>query len=66
MIIFPDSASLAAYVRQNNVVTWHGDYGMGNLIFIDCRDLHIVFNSRSEYESWHTSGRPVNFQLRLF
>ncbi len=66
MIIFPDSASLSAYVKENNVITWHGDIGIGNLTFIDGCDLHIVFNTRNEYELWVASGKPVNFQLRLF
>lgn len=66
MIAFSDSDSLADYVRKNNVVTWHGDYGMGNLIFIDSHDLHIVFMSRREYEKWDAAGRPLCFQLSLF
>lgn len=61
-----DSTSLAAYVSRNNVITWHGAFGIGNLSFIDSPDLHIVFNSRREYESWEASGRPVDFQFRLF
>lgn len=66
MIIFPDSASLAAYVKQNDVIKWHGDSGIGSLTFIDGRDLHIVFNTRKEYEIWNASGKPIDFQLRLF
>lgn len=66
MIMFPDSTSLAVYVSRNNVITWHGDCGIGNLTFIDSPSLHIVFNNRHEYESWDASGRPVNFQFRLF
>ncbi len=66
MIFFSDSNSLIAYVKENNVVTWHGSFGIGNLNFIDNRNLHVVFDSRSEYESWVASGKPVNFQLSLF
>lgn len=66
MIVFPDSESLADYVCKNNVVTWHGCYGMGNLVFIDSSDLHIVFSSRQDYENWCAAGKPVCVQLRLF
>lgn len=66
MIVFPDSDSLADYVRKHNVVTWHGDFGIGNLTFIDSHDRHIVFMSRREYEDWNAAGCPVCVQLSLF
>lgn len=66
MIIFPDSLSLQSYVRQHNVITWHGCYGIGSLMFIDSYDLHIVFDSRRDYENWCNAGKPVNVQLALF
>lgn len=66
MIVFVDSESLVDYVRRNNVVTWHGCHGIGNLTFIDSNDLHIVFSSRQDYENWCAKGMPENVQLRLF
>lgn len=66
MIMFPDSESLKEYVRKNNVITWHGSMGLGNLEFIDSYDLHIVFSSRQDYEKWCAAGKPVEVQLRLF
>lgn len=63
---FLDSVSLVAYVKEHNVVTWHGDVGIGNLTFIDTPNLHVVFSSRSDYEKWCSDGQPVSFQLSLF
>ncbi len=63
---FLDSASLVAYVKEHNVVTWHGDVGLGNLTFIDAANLHVVFFSRFEYEKWCSDGKPVSAQLSLF
>lgn len=66
MILFLDSDSLREYVRKHDVITWHGDHGIGNLTFIDTSDLHIVFSSRSDYEKWDAAGRPVCLQFSLF
>ena len=66
MIFFLDSASLGDYIKKNEVYTWHGDQGIGNLTFIDSPSLHVVFSSRSEYDRWDAAGRPVCYQFSLF
>lgn len=65
MIEFLSSDDLKAYVAANNVITWHGIYGMGSLTFIDTSDLHIVFTSRSDYENWR-DGKYAAVQFSLF
>uniref|UniRef100_A0AAU8B354 Uncharacterized protein n=1 Tax=Dulem virus 192 TaxID=3145669 RepID=A0AAU8B354_9VIRU len=52
------------YVAANDVTIWHGDYGLGSLTFIDVSDLHVVFDSRLDYENWDACGRPI--QMTLF
>lgn len=62
---FLTSAALNDYVNANNVITWHGDYGMGSLLFIDSDSLHlhVVFDTRSDYEDWLASGSPIQISL---
>lgn len=61
---FVDSDSMMAYVHAHDVTVWHGDFGLGTLTFIDGVDLHVVFDSRSDYENWSAAGCPV--QMTLF
>lgn len=64
MIFFSSSSDLMDYVHRNDVTVWHGDYGMGTLLFIDSSTLHVVFSNRKEYEDWLLVGSPE--QLTLF
>jgi hypothetical protein len=61
---FSLSDDLKEYVRKNNVIVWHGDYGIGSLLFIDSSMLHVVFADRQDYENWVSCGSPE--QLTLF
>lgn len=60
---FQTSDALREYVRQNDVITWHGDYGLGLLSMIDTSSLHVVFDSQCDYECWDAAGRPVQMSL---
>lgn len=60
---FSSSAALKEFVSKNNVITFHGAYGVGSLLFIDSSDLHVVFGCRSDYESWCAAGSPVQISL---
>ena len=60
MIFFSSSEALRQYVRANDVTVWHGDYGMGTLLFIDSSTLHVVFSNRKEYEDWLLVEVPNN------
>ena len=60
---FSSSSDLKEYVSENNVITWSGPYGMGSLLYIDFCDLHVVFDCRSDYESWRAAGSPVQISL---
>nr|DAH83106.1 MAG TPA: hypothetical protein [Microviridae sp.] len=64
MIFFSSSSDLKEYVCKNNVIVWHGSYGLGSLLFIDSCMLHVVFSDREDYENWVSSGSPE--QLTLF
>lgn len=64
MTFFSSSDDLRQYVHDNDVTVWHGDYGLGTLLFIDNSTLHVVFLNRKEYESWLLAGSPE--QLTLF
>lgn len=67
MKMFSSSKDLQDYVRENNVITWHGIYGIGSLTFIDSPTLHIVFENDKEYRIWDSSGRSLDgFQYSLF
>ncbi len=61
---FSDSASLREYFNAHNETVWHGDVGFGTLSYIDNRNVHVIFDTRKDYEDWDSSGRPV--QLSLF
>lgn len=63
-IFFSNSLSLRDFVKDNDVVVWYGDHGIGTLSFIDTSSLHVVFLNRSDYENWDSSGRLV--QITLF
>ena len=55
---FASSADLSEYVRKNDVTVWNNGYGMGTLTFIDTSRLHVVFDTRKDYEDWDACGRP--------
>ena len=61
---FSTSAALMDYVHKNDVTVWYGQYGMGTINFIDCKSLHIAFDSRSDYEKWKDGS--VQSQISLF
>ena len=52
------------YVHKNDVTVWHGQYGLGTITFIDCKSLHIAFDSRSDYEKWKNGS--IQSQISLF
>lgn len=60
---FSSSAALKEYVSRYNVIHWSGSYGFGSLLFIDCDNLHVCFESRSDFDSWCAAGRPVQISL---
>lgn len=59
---FASSSDLRKYVELYNEITWHGFVGLGSLEFIDS-DIHVVFDSRQDYEQWLRDGQPVQFCL---
>lgn len=61
---FSDSSSLSEYLHKYDVIIWHGDMGLGTFTFIDNCNLHVIFDTRKDYEDWCSCGSPV--QLSLF
>lgn len=61
---FADSSSLKDFVSRNDVTVWHGSIGLGTLSFIDTYSLHVVFDTRKDYEDWLANGKPE--QICLF
>lgn len=60
---FLDSPALRSYLRLHDKFVRHGDISLGSLTYIDSSSLHVVFDSRADYERFKSG---VDIQISFF
>lgn len=65
---FSDQLSFDNYRAVHDVISWHGDVGIGSLLFITApkAGFFVIFDSRKDYDLWLRLGKPVMIQESLF